>query len=185
MGLDMYLYKRTYVKNWDHEGPEGKHTVNVKKANKKVKHIQPKRISAIVEEVGYWRKANHIHQWFVKEVQGGVDECQLAGVDISKLNELKDICQTVVNYFDKSVVGEEKVKATFGDDYTEVKYDIDETVLSELLPTASGFFFGGTDYDHWYYQDCKDTVRMIDEAMKGVDDDQIGWTVSFQYESSW
>lgn len=185
MGLDMYLYKRTYVKNWDHNGPEGKHTITVKKGGKKLKHIQPKRISAIVEEVGYWRKANHIHKWFVKEVQGGKDECQLSHVDEGKLRQLREICQTIVDYFDKSKIGVERIKATFGDDYDETKYDIDEKVLSELLPTASGFFFGGTAYDYWYYQNCKDTIEIIDDAFKGVEGDEIGWTTSFQYESSW
>ena len=29
MGLDMYLHKRTYVKNWDHMGPEDRHTITV------------------------------------------------------------------------------------------------------------------------------------------------------------
>ena len=29
MGLDMYLEKRTYVKNWDHQTPEERHTVTV------------------------------------------------------------------------------------------------------------------------------------------------------------
>jgi hypothetical protein len=183
MGLDMYLYKKTYVKNWDHNGPEGQHQITVKKGNKKLKHVQPKRISEITEEVGYWRKANHIHQWFVREVQNGVDECQLAYVEKDKLKELRSICQTIVDYFDKSITGKKDIKASFGDDWTENIYDIDESVLSDLLPTASGFFFGGTDYDHWYYQDCKGTVEIIDDAFKGFDEKDYG--ISFAYESSW
>lgn len=62
-----------------------------KKVNKKaIKQLEPyfiKRYGAwdkehkygfnsIAEDVGYWRKANAIHAWFVKNVQGGVDNCQ-------------------------------------------------------------------------------------------------------------
>ena len=185
MGLDMYLSKRTYVKNWDHNGPEGKHTFTAKKGGKKMKHVDTKRISTIIEEVGYWRKANHIHSWFVNKVQDGIDECQTAHVSVDQLKELRDTCQTIVDYFDKSVVGEEKIKATYGDDFIKVKYDIDEKVLSELLPTTSGFFFGGTDYDHWYYNDCKETIEIVNEAFKGLDVENLDWHVNFEYNASW
>jgi Ni,Fe-hydrogenase I large subunit len=181
MGLDMYLSKKTYVKNWEHNGPTGQHKITVKKGGKTVKHIQPKRISYIVEEVAYWRKANHIHQWFVQVVQGGKDECQEAYVSVEQLRELKDICEKIVTYFDSSVTGEKEVKASFGNDWGEKTYDVDENVLADLLPTASGFFFGGTAYDHWYYQDCKNTIKMIDEAFKGAENIYP----EFYYQSSW
>ena len=31
--------------------------------------------SRIIEQVGYWRKANQIHNWFVENVQDGEDDC--------------------------------------------------------------------------------------------------------------
>jgi len=181
MGLDMYLHKKTYVKNWDHNGPEGKHTITVKKGGKKLKHIKPDRIAYIIEEVGYWRKANHIHQWFVQNCANGVDNCQETWVDPEKLKELRGVCQTIIDYFDKSETGVERIKATFGDDFDEMKYDIDEKILSELLPTASGFFFGGTAYDHWYYQDTKETINIIDEALNGIEEHSF----DIFYEASW
>ena len=30
----------------------------------------------IIERVGYWRKANQIHNWFVNRVQDGIDDCE-------------------------------------------------------------------------------------------------------------
>lgn len=30
---------------------------------------------SIMTEIAYWRKANHIHKWFVDNVQYGVDDC--------------------------------------------------------------------------------------------------------------
>lgn len=31
----------------------------------------------------------------------------------------------------------------------------DNSISEELLPTTSGFFFGSTDYDEWYYHDIE------------------------------
>ena len=42
MGLDMYLHKRTYVKNWDHMGPEDRHTITV--AGPSAASITPEQI---------------------------------------------------------------------------------------------------------------------------------------------
>jgi hypothetical protein len=78
MGLDMYLHKRTYVKNWSHMRPEELHQVTVKKNNKvvPVNQIDPANVAYIVQEAGYWRKANAIHRWFVDNVQDGNDDCK-------------------------------------------------------------------------------------------------------------
>ena len=69
MGLDMYLHKKTYVKNWEYMSPEELHEVTVKKNGQELPNIKKERISSIEESVAYWRKANHIHQWFVDNVQ--------------------------------------------------------------------------------------------------------------------
>ena len=66
MGLDMTLSKKTYVQNWDFHKEKEKHTISIKKGGKVRKDIKSKRISYIVEEVMYWRKANAIHSWFVE-----------------------------------------------------------------------------------------------------------------------
>ena len=75
MGLDMYLNKKTYVKQWDHQSPEEKYEVVVTKGGKPVDGIKASRVKYIEEEVGYWRKANQIHRWFVTNIQDGVDNC--------------------------------------------------------------------------------------------------------------
>ena len=54
MGLDMYLTKRTYVKNWKHK--DDKHSVSVKLNGKKRKDIQEDRISEIIEDVMLQRR---------------------------------------------------------------------------------------------------------------------------------
>ena len=65
MGLDMYLSKKTYVKQWDFQNEEEKTKVSVTKNGEPIKEIKSERVSYIQEELMYWRKANQIHGWFV------------------------------------------------------------------------------------------------------------------------
>ena len=151
MGLDMYLEKRTDVRLWNFQKPEEQFEVIVKKGGVTYPNINPKNVTTVVEEVGYWRKANQIHRWFVEHVQDGVDNCGEYFVPISKLETLLELC--------------EKVKA-------------DNSLAETLLPSASGFFFGGEDYDEWYYKDIDLTIEVLKEALADKDS-------SYYYSSSW
>jgi hypothetical protein len=97
---------------------------------------------SIFEEIGYWRKENHIHRWFVERVQGGVDECQHVDVKRTDLEALAATCRLVL----KTPARAEK-----------------------LLPTQGGFFFGPTDYDPSYFDGVRETVRIIEEVLKTTD----------------
>ena len=155
MGLDMFLEKKTYVKNWDFQKPEEKHEINVKKGGEVVKNIDPTKIKYITEEVGYWRKANAIHAWFVKNVQGGKDECQKSYVSKKQLQELLDTVKRVL---------------------------ANPSLANELLPPQSGFFFGSTELDEWYFQDLRDTQKILEDALSGGDEYERG---EFYYHASW
>ena len=132
MGLDMYLSKKTYVKNWDFQDDSKKHDITVKLGGVTRDDIKPERISNITEEVMYWRKANAIHNWFVQNCQDGIDECQESYVSKEQLEELADICEKVV-----------------------------ETKDASLLETKGGFFFGSVDYDEYYFQECERTANTL------------------------
>ena len=95
--------------------------------------------------VGYWRKANAIHQWFVDNCQDGVDDCGSYMVDREKLEELKKVCEIVT--MDKGLL------------------NTDETA-QKMLPTQSGFFFGGTEYDEYYYSDLRDTIEIVKACLE-------------------
>ena len=147
--------------------------------------IKPERISNIIEEVGYWRKANAIHNWFVQNVQDGKDECQESYVDSSKLQELYDAC-VLVRDNTKLVDGQIKNGYTVekvGDEIVENpilvdgKTISDKSVAEELLPSASGFFFGSTDYDEYYLQDILDTIKILEPLLKEEGD--------YYYRASW
>ena len=68
----MYLYKKTYVQNWEHTSPEKKHTISIKKGGKVRKDIKPERICYITEQIAYWRKFNALHGWFIENCGGGL-----------------------------------------------------------------------------------------------------------------
>ena len=151
MGLDMYLYKKNYIRQGDFYKPEFVNEVTVKTGGEIDKYIKPERITYVVEEVGYWRKANQIHRWFVENVQRGNDDCGSYWVSRETLEKLLELCK---------------------------KVNDDNSLADELLPSASGFFFGSTEYDEWYFKDIDSTIQILKEALadKGGD---------YYYSSSW
>ena len=187
MGLDMYLYKKHYVKHWDHNPKEEHIKLTVKRDGTKYPFINPKRVTYIQEEVAYWRKDNHIHDWFVNNVQNGVDECQEAYVDPTKLKELLQIC-IIVRDSTKIVKGKVNNGYTVDENLNKIYNTVDGMILEdhsvaeELLPTTSGFFFGGTDYDEYYMRGVTETIKMLEEELAieyGTDQPE------YYYRSSW
>ena len=95
-------------------------------------------------DVGYWRKANQIHNWFVENVQNGVDDCGEYIVSPSQLRTLLEICKQI-----------HKTK--------------DLKLAEKLLPTTDGFFFGSTDYDDYYFDDIEDTIDSLTDVLEKTD----------------
>ena len=154
MGLDMYLYASKYTSpaEWRPED-ERKKFNDILKAVDGEKFVDTDLPSIVIDlKVGYWRKANQIHQWFVDNVQSGEDNCAEYYVDRDKLKELRDLCKLALK---------------------------DKGKAEELLPTQSGFFFGSTEIDEWYFQDVNATIEIINKCLE-MDDT---WT--FKYQSSW
>ena len=150
MGLDMYLDKRTYVKQWEHIDEAKQYKVEVTRGGEPT-NIDPKKVKYIIEEAGYWRKANAIHKWFVDNCQDGVDDCRDAYVGFDDLQALLDLCRIVI---------------------------IDKSKAEQLLPSTSGFFFGNTEYDEWYYNDIQNTIEILEKAVEDKDGE-------YYYTSSW
>lgn len=138
----------------------------------------------IFEQVGYWRKANQIHDWFVENVQDGEDDCRYHH-EVTKdlLEELLDICTKVFEHCELTdgIVKEYDDNGELIDTYEEPKTLIDSSVAQELLPTSPGFFFGTYDYDEWYVQDIKDTIDIITQVLETTDFDKE----AIYYRSSW
>jgi hypothetical protein len=145
MGLDMYLKAERYLDGWKH------HTEAERKLYADclaLVGLTPADVATegapsgnIAFNVGYWRKANAIHGWFVTNVQDEIDECQPHNVSREQLKKLREACQLALTSADKA---------------------------GEVLPTRSGFFFGSTEYDEYYKQDLKDTIVIVDRCLSSA-----------------
>jgi len=154
MGLDQYLYAKRYASNSEWTSDEKKRLFAsiVEIANASEFVVSDFATASIGINVAYWRKQNAIHNWFVQNCQNGEDECQESYVERQKLAELRGLCRAVIAR---------------------------PSLAEEYLPTASGFFFGSTDYDSWYFDGLAYTADTIDKLLTMPDD----W--HFYYQSSW
>lgn len=128
----MYLKGSRYLSSWNKDEKE---------LGEKIAQIvgqEGMAVNTVEMEVGYWRKANAVHQWFVKNVQDDVDDCKSYWVPREKLRVLQDICNQVL---------------------------ADVTHAPSLLPTQGGFFFGGLEYDEWYMENLELTIQNIQKAL--------------------
>lgn len=140
----------------------------------------------IMEQVGYWRKANQIHKWFVEHVQDGEDDCQYHNECTKEiLEELLDACKTVLDScamtYGKIKNGSHLVDGIWEPIYEEGKIIIDPSIAEELLPYCSGFFFGGTRYDQYYVEDIVETIKILEEVLATTDFKKE----AIYYVSSW
>lgn len=181
----MYLAKKTYVKNWDFEKDKAKKfAVTVKQGGKVLKAIKPERVSHIVEDIGYWRKANQIHNWFIENVVGD-NEWHGDGVSVSReqMEDLLGLCEKVLASSElvEGMVknGQRSTKNGWEDIMEKGKYIKDPSVAKELLPNTEGFFFGSQEYNEWYYKDIEYTAKLIKEALAENDNGD------FEYSASW
>lgn len=147
MGLDMYLTAEKYLSEYN-EGEKEKAGA--------IALLFPElggvaRVKNVEVEIMYWRKANAIHAWFVRECQEGVDECQKSYVSQDQLKELVAICKKVLK---------------------------DPAKAQKLLEPQSGFFFGSTEVDEWYLEDLKRTVDTLSAFLKVRDLDT--WSIHYQ-----
>ena len=154
MGLDSYLYAKQFQwTNWDNKKLEETKTEKVNKILKVKSKLG--KLKEVQWEAIYWRKANHIHSWFVNNCQDGVDECQESDVSVEQLEKLRDICKKIMDNHD---------------------------LAKELLPTQSGFFFGGEEYDDYYFQEIEFTYNEILKLLENLNKDD---NIDFYYQSSW
>lgn len=117
----------------------------------------------IIEEVGYWRKANQIHKWFVENVQDGIDDCKYHN-EVTKeiLEELLDICQRVLNSC-------KLIKDKIQNGYTYEN--------GKLIPIMEDGFY----YDQYYVDNIKETIDIITTVLETTDFE----TQMIYYVSSW
>ena len=152
MGLDMYLKRKLNVYSFG----ENNYSINVTKNGEPLPFINPEKVDGVLEDVGYWRKFNALHNWFVDNVQDGVDECQTSEVALEQLMELLELLKKVQKYPDNA---------------------------PELLPTTEGFFFGSIEYDDDYFEEVSETIEMLEKLI--ADDEKYDEYFEYFYRASW
>lgn len=140
MGLDMYLYAKHYdsISRWDKDkNKDGFYPPELAELGNDIfnSNFMSKETSY---QIGYWRKANAIHKYFVDNCADGIDDCREVRVSEDALEDLLGLCKEVLEDHDKA---------------------------KELLPSTSGFFFGSTDYDEWYFQDIEYTKNLLEKVL--------------------
>lgn len=167
MGLDMYLQAKRYFSIHDKKDKDMINGVNTHlnlPNNLTPLDSAGTRVQEIIFNIGYWRKANAIHRYFVNEFANGVDECQPIRVSRENLQKLRDLCRAVIVATND---GKQPGKG------------------SEVLPTCEGFFFGDTEYNEGYIQDIRDTIDIIDNALADPLFQTDEWQTQFIYQASW
>lgn len=141
---------------------------------------------SIFEQVGYWRKANQIHNWFVNNIQDGIDDCDYhREVTKEDLQELLEICREI--YASCTLVdGKVAVGTRYSQNgaetiWEEGKVVADPSLAQELLPTREGFFFGGYSYNEYYVEDIAETIKIVSEVLLTTNFDKQ----MIYYRSSW
>jgi hypothetical protein len=157
VGLDMYLQARKYINVYDYNASEQQNQLVISPKWKEIiaaadmTDIAAEETGVSVEvNVAYWRKNNAVHKWFVDNLNNGEDDCQEYYVSRGHLQELRNLCKQAINTKD-----------------------------ANLLPTASGFFFGSTDTDEYYWDKIKDTVKKLDRVLS------LPENLRFYYQASW
>ena len=169
MGLDMYLEirKSEYRSKYSKDKGSRMKLEYPKDITEFIPNLTDLRISRQTNyEVGYWRKANQIHNWFMQncarrdEYDNPIDDCRPIEITVNKLEKLLDDCKKVL---------------------------ADHSLAKELLPTKSGFFFGSTEYDDYYLGQIEQTIEIIEPVLKfakhKLEIKDYVWEV--YYQASW
>lgn len=159
MGLDMYLEVRKFIPAKNYKVVDGNYEREFNRDYLEVLTASDLNGLASADSVGlsvsetaiYWRKVNSIHNWFIQNCANGVDECQ--PIHVSR-EQLELLLETVTNAIKNRDASE--------------------------LPPASGFFFGSTNIDEWYWTDLGYTKKELSKLLKKANSD-----IYFTYQASW
>ncbi len=151
MGLDMFITGKQRIWGITDESIELQNNVSAS-----FPELGDAKVNVVEAEIGYWRKANAIHNWFVKNVQDGEDDCKEAYLNKADLERLLYVINEVLQ---------------------------DTSKAPELLPSTSGFYFGSTEYDSRYFNDLEYTKDLLTKLIDKWETDYKNW--DFYYQSSW
>lgn len=153
MGLDMYLRAECYLSP---RLPENVRALHAQVAS--LIGITPCEESpsiTVVVNIGYWRKANAIHGYFLRCLKDGADDCRPIAISRDELVELRLLCLRLL-----------------------ASLNVEEA--REKLPPQDGFFFGSSEISDSYWADLANTVAILDRALALPHD-----STDYSYRASW
>ena len=112
------------------------------------KQIDDEVKSYYLQYDAYFRKVNFLFAYY--ENKGKMVDEYYAFTDKEDIDDIIDRCERVL---------------------------ADHSLVNELLPTQSGFFFGGTDYNDWYFDDVKDCLQQMKKYRKLLTDGVTGFVI--------
>lgn len=195
MGLDMYLSSDIYLSTYDDAkiirstnrsiGLKTVTTKDYRDPKKRIIEHNSLRVKGLTVEIGYWRKANQIHKWFVDNVQDGNDNCERHRIDEEKIEKLVELCE--------SLLATQKDVMLMQKDEESVKgFALDTALAFELMPPTEGFFFGYHDGDqhepwfwHWYVIEIQDTLKFLKKFEELREKNSNFKYADLYYQSSW
>jgi hypothetical protein len=168
MGLDMYLYAEKYISEVDYGITNGEFTKEYNPEYARAIRLFPEGATDLVEnggmktslQIGYWRKVNQIHGWFVKHCADNVDECDPTYVDAGQLRALRVICEFLLDNRNADNIEER---------------------INEELPLTDGFFFGSREIDEWYWVGLEQTIPILAKAIELAEEHEC----AIFYQASW
>ena len=204
MGLDMYLYAEKHIDSYEYEHADSgkvsrRDNPQWDKANELIKGLPSGEYGGIVitKCVMYWRKANAVHGWIVRECAQGVDECQRIDLEREDLIKLRDVCVEALKDRDNAVKSAEPILKL--DTKGKSDNEVIEAMLTEIIkqadkdrvtntvteanpiPPTAGFFFGGSDKDEYYYDYLANTAETINAILAS----DLNNEYNYFYRASW
>ena len=175
MGLDMYLNKKIYV------SPQTVYLTGMDLETKilangvEYSKFNPEKVTYVTEEVAYWRKFNALHNWFVKNVQNGEDDCEEYSVYLEDFVKLQLCLSLVLDAQNTCLVGR----------LSEEERDV---ICCDNFPPTEGFFFGSREINDFYWEDVVSTKRIVESIIRQINQsiiDKDSLLINYYYRSSW
>lgn len=104
------------------------------------------------KELAYFRKVNFLIPFFEETLFSEINNLEDLKVTKESIEELKNRCEQVLN---------------------------DHTLAKDLLPTQSGFFFGSTNYDEYYYKNVENVLETCKTLLPEFDNLKDGERIVF------
>lgn len=207
MGLDMYLYAEKHISQWDYETVNNemvrRDNLDYDKANQLVREMPTAEFGGITIKkcVAYWRKANAIHGWIVRNCANGVDECQEIYLSREDLLKLREACHiglqtrdnpepddpmgNTINFTEGANTSAEQnvnnIMAIFAEQMAKRLSGVNTATEDNPIPPTEGFFFGSGNKDEWYYRELAETIETINALIASDPDDKY----TYIYRASW